>query len=688
MKSLFTLTALVLLSAAAVHAQWTEFDALYGGPVLSLTRSGSNIIAGTSYGVYTSNDAGLSWSKGSGLLGAQSVAGLPGTDTVWAGTVTGPYLSTDAGVTWAPRAGGIGWASIASIAVDAGRVIAMNYQGVYRSTDAGVTWTSTPSGLPSTDARSVCVSGTNVWAGRRHSGWFYRSTDFGATWLKSDSGMLNVNVTRIQKIGDRLYASFWGGDGIAVSDDDGATWKTFSSKLLGKIVFGVAFKNGVLTAVTSDGFWISPDSGKTGSYTYIADAQGYSDAEYLATETALYSGQYDGVYISTDNGATWDRSMEGIHETTTVGVVKHVNSYIAATDQDGVFRSNNSGGSWSRVLPGFTYGVNRTLLSYGNVLLLGAVSGLVRSTDGGTTWTSSSTGITGSPNVFTFVTNGASVYAGTGSGKVYRSDDSGSTWTPLAPIGLGNSIQCMIVTDPAGPTIVIGRTDSIFVTTDGGGSWTPSVLPSTGSCYSFLKAGTGLLAGRSDGLFQSTDNGLSWVKDSIPWSNGAVTSLIKSGQNIFATSGYSGVYRSNGFGTPWTNIPAPGVLLYGPLTVINTQIYCSSRNQGLWKINLADVKTEVAAGPGTLPAGTRLEQNYPNPFNPSTTIQVGIKNSEFVTLKVYDMLGREVRTLFEGNLDAGEHRINFDAAGLASGTYMIRLVTPQGTSTRKTILLR
>ena len=76
---------------------------------------------------------------------------------------------------------------------------------------------------------------------------------------------------------------------------------------------------------------------------------------------------------------------------------------------------------------------------------------------------------------------------------------------------------------------------------------------------------------------------------------------------------------------------------------------------------------------GVTPSNYTLSQNYPNPFNPSTTINFAIPNSEFVTLKVFNILGSEVATLVNENLSAGSYRFNFDAQGLASGIYLYEL---------------
>jgi hypothetical protein len=84
----------------------------------------------------------------------------------------------------------------------------------------------------------------------------------------------------------------------------------------------------------------------------------------------------------------------------------------------------------------------------------------------------------------------------------------------------------------------------------------------------------------------------------------------------------------------------------------------------------------------------RLEQNFPNPFNPVTSIQYVINSSEFVTLKVVDILGREVATLVNEQKPAGVYQILFDASALTSGVYFYKLQAGSFIDTRKMILLK
>ncbi len=83
-----------------------------------------------------------------------------------------------------------------------------------------------------------------------------------------------------------------------------------------------------------------------------------------------------------------------------------------------------------------------------------------------------------------------------------------------------------------------------------------------------------------------------------------------------------------------------------------------------------------------------LIQNYPNPFNPVTTIRYRVATPSYITLKVYDVIGREVTTLADGYHGRGIHQVQFDGANLASGVYFYRLVTPDRVETRKMLLTK
>lgn len=89
-----------------------------------------------------------------------------------------------------------------------------------------------------------------------------------------------------------------------------------------------------------------------------------------------------------------------------------------------------------------------------------------------------------------------------------------------------------------------------------------------------------------------------------------------------------------------------------------------------------------------VPLAFELEQNYPNPFNPGTTIKYILPDRAFVEIKVLDVLGREVATLVKEERSSGEHRVQWDASGVASGVYFYRLTVADFVATRKMLVLK
>ncbi|MCG6960998.1 T9SS type A sorting domain-containing protein, partial [bacterium BMS3Abin03] len=89
-----------------------------------------------------------------------------------------------------------------------------------------------------------------------------------------------------------------------------------------------------------------------------------------------------------------------------------------------------------------------------------------------------------------------------------------------------------------------------------------------------------------------------------------------------------------------------------------------------------------------LPNKIELKQNFPNPFNPTTRIQYSIASKQFVSLKVYDSLGKEVKILVNEEKPAGTYEANFSSKNLPSGTYFYKIKAGEFVQTKKMVLLR
>jgi hypothetical protein len=131
----------------------------------------------------------------------------------------------------------------------------------------------------------------------------------------------------------------------------------------------------------------------------------------------------------------------------------------------------------------------------------------------------------------------------------------------------------------------------------------------------------------------------------------------------------------------------------GPLSN-ETQYYCRVRAKGTSSWSSFCISANFLTNASTFvtdvpkPKAIALDQNYPNPFNPATIISFDLPSSSFVTLKVFDLLGREVTSLVSEQLSAGYHSRQWNGAAMPSGVYFYRLQVGSFTDTRKLLLLK
>jgi hypothetical protein len=97
--------------------------------------------------------------------------------------------------------------------------------------------------------------------------------------------------------------------------------------------------------------------------------------------------------------------------------------------------------------------------------------------------------------------------------------------------------------------------------------------------------------------------------------------------------------------------------------------------------------TSVVQG-SSIPSAFTVSQNFPNPFNPSTEIVVGLPTSSMVSVRVFDLLGRQVAVLHDALLEPGLHRVRWNASSFSSGTYFCRVTAGSVVETRRMLLLR
>jgi hypothetical protein len=243
----------------------------------------------------------------------------------------------------------------------------------------------------------------------------------------------------------------------------------------------------------------------------------------------------------------------------------------------------------------------------------------------------------------------------------------------------------------------------VFRSTDTGANW-EGISDNSFYALALIPDGLGassLFAGMRSGIFRSVDDGTSWTSVSTGLaSNFFLVSAFAYAPNpgggirVFAATQMAGIYVSGNNGLSWTLISDglrtqagfyPAIYY---LDVADNYVIAVDDIGGCWRRPLSEMVVSVERLPDDGPARFGLRQNYPNPFNRSTTISFTIPTRSFVSLKIFDALGRQACVLVSEELPAGTYVRNWEAAGLSSGLYVCRLVAGSLTETKKLMLLK
>ncbi len=284
----------------------------------------------------------------------------------------------------------------------------------------------------------------------------------------------------------------------------------------------------------------------------------------------------------------------------------------------------------------------------------------------------------------------------------------GPVWEPVLDLGLAklNVVRTQETGANTGMVYVGGETailaPFIKYSTDKGATWSGATLPYHGddACYAFTfdPADTsGMYAGMEGSVLVSTDRGRSWSTSGLSGTSFYYFALAADFVTVYAGGaantgpGRFGLYRSVDKGAKWTPVSITdslgGILSLEMMPTAVPEVYTLFiGTEGTGVLLYAGAPASVP--PSSIPAGFVLEQSYPNPFNPKTVIGFSLPVATDVRLSVYDLLGREVAVLVNGNVSPGPHQAEFDATELMSGVYFYRLRAGSFVETKKAILIR
>ncbi len=524
------------------------------------------------------------------------------------------------------------------------------FGSVFRSNDNGLNWSELNStfGLDSLKCVAVDNNG-NLFLGGVVG--IYHSTDYGNTWLSLELKNKIINSITISEDGS-LYAAS-ADNGIFKSTDNGVTWSSINN--------GIDNPDVICIGITNSNILFAGTNG-------------------------------NGLFRSIDNGENWQQN-KGTSLTSINSITITPGNYILAATNFGIFRTVDRGQNWVHLINGLPRNSlvsSLTTASNGYVYAAIPSKGIYRSTNYGLDWS-----LQDSPPYLVYLklivdgSNGE-LFASSADG-VFHSMNEGLSWALILNVIDVQTIRKL----PNGDIFVATNTyfDNTYRSTDNGETWEqihqniPGIISQfafdSGNVFASYFNGTGAC------LMQSTDFGLTWDynKKSLPGNNNATSIIIPQHNRIYLGTSDNGVFLTTDNGQSWKdyNDSANNKTILC-LAVDSLSHLCAGTAKGVFFS--IDPVTSVNYKFDNTPSFYSLSQNYPNPFNPTTKIEYSIPKSSFVSLKVYDILGREVETLVNDEKAAGNYEVQFNSNGLSSSIYFYKIQVGSFSSVKKMILMK
>jgi photosystem II stability/assembly factor-like uncharacterized protein len=447
---------------------WREAKELKNDGLHSIAQSPSNpelLLAGGNRGIYRSLDAGESWtqidtSSYPEITQVESLAIDPrSVDTIYAGTWRQLWKTTDGGKLWVPtKKEMIGDKDVFGITIDPVRpdnVVVAACNGVFETQTAGKIWRKLP-GIPEEAKRTPAairhpVSSKTLFAGTTKGLW--RSINGGVSWTLVTSNQLEINSIAIHpKKAETVYLGT-NNHGVMISNDGGRSFTPSNEGFSGRRIYTImadSSKSGLLytsttnTATGGGFFFISTDNGST----WQASMQGmpsnlstYSILQNRKDQNTLYLGTNNGLYYSKDRGASW--SSVSSAETKVDAIYALADSYdeqdgyvgIVAATNKGLYKIYDPSKAWIS-------------LQYGKQFDLRTLSVVVDIKDPKRMW------------------------VGTTSSGLLTTDDGGTSWQQVKDVPTATPINIIKQDERQPDRLYIGTGWSLYVSTNRGGKWT------------------------------------------------------------------------------------------------------------------------------------------------------------------------------------------------------------------------
>jgi hypothetical protein len=307
----------------------------------------------------------------------------------------------------------------------------------------------------------------------------------------------------------------------------------------------------------------------------------------------------------------------------------------------------------------------------------------------------------------------------TGRYEVFRSDDYGVNWYTVSDQGNMHGYDKVhnIAVSPVDPNLLYATVGTfeyyppdvyyqgIFKSTNGGVTWTNlnvtenSQIPTRFMSNILVESNGDVVVSLSGfgtrHMYKSTNGGSNWFiidpyfgepgLPDVPVNDFIIYQSEEDSKYYIAATDI-GVFYSDGISGDWYEIydGMPNNVVMD-IEKYGTMLRVATLGRGAWEMNFASMDDKLKK---TQAYNYSLKDNYPNPFNPSTNISFTLAKNENVKIIIYDITGREIKTLINEFKNKGEYTVKFDGTNLASGLYFYKLVTDNFTETKKMLLVK
>ena len=480
-----------------------------------------------------------------------------------------------------------------------------------------------------------------------------RTTDGGLSWTKISLGSSGMGIGALSFADTSTGWVSNGGNHIVKTTDAGNTWVYTNLGYSGLNISSIQFLKPSTLIVNHGYIYKSTDQGENWNLSLFATGSNFH--QIIATDTLNgWAVGSEGIILHTSNGGEkWlPQSSTTTDELFSICFVDKstgwaVGGRLGSNNGYTILKTTDAGASWSIQKQGSNYwltSVHFIDANYGWAVGGSGGSGkLLATTNGGVDWRLSLL----SPNLYkTQFVDHSTGYGIDGAISIRKTLDGGKNWFTC---GWTDKYSRSLFFIDANTGWVVGDSGMIWKTTNGGDIWGPqwSGTSQSLSGIHFYDHSHGWICGTQGFIAKTSDGGATWVAEKSN-TTANLLSLYASSDDICWAAGENGLILRNK--------TADAALING-----NTEIAQPNFN---------------------------LYQNYPNPFNPVTFISFSIAAQSNVSLKIFDVLGKEVTTIFNDKLGSGYYTREWNAIGHPSGIYFYRLQAGSYAETKKLILLK